>query len=333
MTLRRGPGILVLVLAGAVAACASPAGNPPAESPTAVVEPPATGDPATAPPTPTRTPSVVAPSPTPAGLIVRLDVCADVCIDPRRDEYLDDGRVVHLDLTAGRLMERRLSPAGLARVEARVAADADLLGADLTVDPVPLPGKEPPGHGAISYTFYAPADAGGRATVRTVTPGSLDAGYWTPDPRIDRLTALGDALLDPEALAGPDGWAEAAWAPYGAAKTAVFVHAREGIAPFSSPDLGANGWPGGGDPRAFGEPFASPLDAWPLARCAVVDAAEAAGAVAALPGPLDPSDPDAFWREGTFGWEAGGLEVLVVVRTLLPDEETLPCEDLWVPWG
>ena len=184
MTLRRGPGIVALVLAGAVTACASPAGSPPAESPTAVVEPPATGDPATAPPTPAPTPSVVAPSPAPAGLIVRLDVCADVCIDPRRDEYLDDGRVVHLDLTTGRLMERRLSPAGLARVEARVADDADLLGADLTIDPVPLPGKEPPGHGTISYTFFAPTEAGGRAMVRTLTSGSLDAGYWSPDPQM-----------------------------------------------------------------------------------------------------------------------------------------------------
>ena len=337
----RGAGriaLAALAVGWIAAACvAGPAGSDgPSATPvvSGSVTPEVTGAPLSAPPVTPVAPSETPPllpstSPMPAGLIVRLDVCADVCIDPRRDEYLDDGRVIHLDLATGRLMERRLSPAGLARVEARVAEDADLLDADRSVDPVPLQGKEPPGHGAISYTFLTPIPAGGNARVRTVTSGSLDPGYWTPDRRIDRLTALGDALLAPEAVAGPDGWADAAWALYRPDKVAVFVHAREGTAPFSSPGFGPAGWPGVGDPRAFAEPFASPLDAWPIARCATLDRDAATTAVAALPAVLDPADPDAFWREGAFGWESGRSEILVVVRTLLPDEEAVPCGGLW----
>ena len=228
------------------------------------------------------------------------------------------------------LEERGLSPAGLARVQARVAEDAGLLARDLSVDPVPVPGKTASGHGAIGYTFIAPTEAGGRATVRTLTAPSLDAGYWQPDPRIDRLTALGDALLDPEALAGPDGWADREWSVHVPAKTAVFVHVRDGVAPFSSPDVAGTGWPLGDDPRTFGEPFASTMDAWPIARCAVLDAAAASTAAASLPaGALD-RDPAALLRMGTMAWAERALEMEIVFRPLLPDQESQPCGDLWI---
>ena len=265
-----------------------------------------------------------------ADLLVRLDVCADVCVDPRREEYLADGRVIHLDLQTGRLVERRLSPSGLARVTARLATAAGLLAHDLSVDPVPVPGKTPPGHGATGYTFIAPTAGGGRATVRTVTARSLDSGYWQPDPRIDRLTALGDALLEPETLAGADGWADPGWTRFFPTKVAVFVHVRDGVAPFSSPDLGATGWPFGGDPRTFGEPFASPLDAWPIARCAVLNAAAADAAAARLPeGALAPWGYTDFWRAGTAAWAQRGLELQVSLRSVLPDQDSLPCGDLF----
>jgi hypothetical protein len=342
--------LLVAMLAGA---CGSSAASPVPASPTALVEPPATGGPASlvpaitptpatatatppataAPPTPAPTPAATSsstPAPLAADIIVRLDVCADVCVDPRREEYLADGRVIHLDLDTHDLLERRLSPAGLARVRFRVAADADLLARDLRVEPVPVAGREPPGHGATGYTFIAPAATGGRATVRTLTADSLDEGYWQPDPRIDRLTALGDALLDPDALAGADGWADPAWSPYAPAKTAVFVHVRDGIAPFSSPDVGATGWPFGADPRTFGAAFASTMDAWPIARCALMDTAAADAAAAALPsGSLGEAGRRALLRDGTMAWADRGLELEVLLRPLLPDQEAMACGDLW----
>ena len=348
MTQGHGPAIAAVLLAGLVAACMAPAADAPSSSPVAATGPPATG--AAAPsvrplPVPTATaPSAPAPTPMAAGspsatpspvatgdLLVRLDVCADVCIDPRREEYLADGRVIHLEPQSGQLVERRLSPAGLALVRSRLIADADLLGRDLNVFPEPVPGKTPPGHGVESFAFLVPGEADGRVTVRTVTAPSLDPGYWQTDPRIDRLTALGDALLDPEKLAGSDGWADAAWTAYEPSKTAVFVHVRDGAAPFSSPDLGAAGWPLGDDPRTLGEPFASTMDAWPIARCAVMDAATASEAAVALPaGVLDPQDPAAFWRMGTMAWAERGLELDVAFRTLLPDQESQSCADLWL---
>ena len=335
--------LLLVAVAGLVAACVSPAAGTPTSSPTAATEPAATASPpaespsATAAATPsatsapTSTPTPVPSSSPETALLIRLDVCADTCVDPRRVEYLADGRVVRLDLETGRLVERTLSPAGLARVRARVAEDATLLGRDLDVFPEPVPGKTPPGHGVISYAFIAPTAAGGRATIRTVTAPSLDAGYWVPDPRIDRLTALGDGLLDPEKLAGSDGWAGAYWTAYEPARTAVFVHVRDGAAPFSSPDLGATGWPFGADPRTFGEPFASTMDAWPIARCALMDTADARAAAAALPaGALGPEDPASLLRMGTMAWAAKGLELDVTLRVPLPDDAGTPCGDLWI---
>jgi hypothetical protein len=341
--------VALLVVALGLAACtAAPGGQGSAApgsaaTPTPAVAPPSQPPSSPAPPTasilaPTPAPSPsssAAPSssPAPSGLLVRLDVCADVCVDPRQAEYLGDGRVIAAGRDGATFLVRRLSADGLARVRDLLASHADLLAADLSVDAVPMPGKDPPAHGVISYTLIAPTTAGGRATVRTFTSGSLETDLWVPDERRDRLSALGDALLDPETLAGAGGWVDAAWSSYAPERTAVFVHAREGAEPFSSPDLGPDGWPGGSDPTQFGAAFASPLDAWPISRCAVMPAADAAELAAGLPaGALSPEDASAAWREGTIGWADDGLELMVLFRALLPDEEALPCGDLW-PYG
>jgi hypothetical protein len=114
----------------------------------------------------------------------------------------------------------------------------------------------------------------------------------------------------------------------------VHVFASDGVAPFSSPDLGAAPWPFGEDPRTFGEPFASTEPGWPVARCAVLDAAAANIAAAALPaGTLEP-DPTVFWRGGTMAWAERRLELRVSLWALLPDQdrEEQPCGDLWLTW-
>jgi hypothetical protein len=252
----------------------------------------------------------------------------------RRVEYLADGRVIRQDLETWRLQERRLAPAGLSRVEARVAEDADLLARDLEVDPVRVPGKDWPAHGVGTYRFITQGDAGGRVTVSTATGGSLDPGYFVPDERIDRLTALGDALLEPETLAGADGWADPAWSQYVPQKVVVHIFARDGVAPFSSPDVGATDWPFGDDPRTFGEPFVASQSGSPVARCAVLDSTAANDAAAALPAGSLSRDPTVFWREGTMAWAERGLELEVSLWALLPDQdrEAQPCGDLWLAW-
>jgi len=347
MTPRRGPAIAALLLAGAVAACISPTAATPSPSSTAAMQPPVTGSPAPSvtpaarPPAPAPTPTAIpasssTPSPVAAAdLIVRLDVCNDVCPVPNRVrfEYLADGRVISQDLETGRLQERRLTPAGLSRVEARVAEDADLLARDLNVVPVTAHGKQWPAHGVGTYTFIAPGDTGGRATVTTVTSGSLDPGYFVPDERIDRLTSLGDALLAPETLAGTDGWADPAWSPYVPRKAVVLVFARDGVAPFSSPGVGATGWPFGEDPQTFGEPVAlSGATGWPVTRCDVLDATAANDAAASLPAGVLRSDSTLFWRTGTMAWAERALELLVSLRGLLPDEAAQTPGDVCLVW-
>jgi hypothetical protein len=172
-------------------------------------------------------------------------------------------------------------------------------------------------------------------TVRTVLSDSLDPGYFVPDERIDRLTALGDALLEPQTLAGADGWADPAWTQYMPRKTVAHLFVHEGVAPFSSPDVGPSGWPFGDDPRTFGQPFASTEPWWPVARCAVLDATAANEAVAALPaGAVEPSDATVFWRGGTMAWAERGLELRISLWALLSDQdrEEQPCGDLWQTW-
>jgi hypothetical protein len=75
------------------------------------------------------------------------------------------------------------------------------------------------------------------------------------------------------------------------------------------------------------------MDAWPIARCAVLDAGAASEAAAALPaGTLGPWDPAALLREGTMAWAERGLELEVILRVLLPDDDATPCGELWIAW-
>ena len=70
-----------------------------------------------------------------------------------------------------------------------------------------------------------------------------------------------------------------------------------------------------------------------MARCEVMSSAAAADLAAGLPaGALSPSDPAAASREGTIGWADRYVELFVLFRVLLPDEEGLPCGELW-PYG
>ncbi len=111
---------------------------------------------------------------------------------------------------------------------------------------------------------------------------------------------------------------------------AVYVHLRESR-PVASPDIAQTGWPFPGDPAAFGTPFTSTLDAWPEGRCALVDAAIVDSALATLPpGLLAPLDDAPGWRIGTLGWAARGMDVLLAVQEVAPEEADRTCERLWM---
>jgi hypothetical protein len=79
------------------------------------------------------------------------------------------------------------------------------------------------------------------------------------------------------------------------------------------------------------DPVMRMLDAWPIARCAVLDAAAADASASRLPeGALAPWGYTDFWRGGTAAWAQQGLELQVSLQSILPDQESLPCGDLFI---
>jgi len=281
-----------------------------------------------------------APSPSPspatsiapasgATVLIRMDACTKAaCLDPRRIQYWTDGTVIRLDPEQGRLVARRLTPAGLARVSARLSEDADLLGAELRADPVLQPGRTaPPYTGEDTYAFYPPAPAGVFLRISTVLASTLDRTVWQSTPRIDRLSALGAALLDPEALA-QGGWSDPAWLPYDPPSRFVFVAARQGVPPSTEPDIGADDVQLGRGLFEFGVSAPSPLNAWPITRCARLTRAGADDLLAALPASAVPTaGRTAPLIRMSLGDATRSRELMVTILVPLPDELGLDCTD------
>lgn len=270
-------------------------------------------------------------SPTPATgatVLMRLDACPVTCLDPRRVQYWSDGTVIRFDPGEGRFLVRRLGEAGLARVTARIGLDGDLLVRELRADPVLLPGRTaPPYTGLDTYTFYPPSPSGAFLRISTVRAGSLDPALWRSTPEIDRLTALGDALLDPDALA-QGGWSDPAWLAYDPPERMVYVIARDSVAPFSSPDVGSRSGPLGQDLVSFGITAPSPLDAWPITRCTRLTRRALDDLLATLPAPAFPGGvPISPLVRVSLGDATRSRELVVMVLVPLPDELARDCSD------
>ncbi len=198
-------------------------------------------------------------------------------------DYLTDGTVVREH--AGILESNRLTEAGLATVKATITAGAGLLDQPLRIEPLstiipvsdtnPMPGmvSEP------LNTFVLERPDGTRYTVSAPSRSQAD------DPIVNGLTALGDALRDPEALVGADGLT-GPWKPYQPAKTGVFliletVNDPQVVTDGVIPHLGQADWPFAGSPLTFGNVFKGPGD-FVTRRCALLPTDEVLTAFASL---------------------------------------------------
>lgn len=264
-------------------------------------------------------------------VLVRVDHCAKVCVDSRRIQYWSDGMVIRLSADGRQFERRQLTASGADRVLRRLQQDVDLLAGEFWADPVLLPGRErPPYTGIDTYSFYRPAVDGGLIRTASVNAATLDLSTWASTPQMDRLSALGLALLDPEALAG-DGWSDPSWTAYDPPARMVFVATRPSAAPFSTPDIGAANVPLGRDLLSFGIEAVSPLNAWQYTRCALLDRTEADQLLAGLPTSAFPlADRLVPLQRVMLGDATRDRELMVMVLIPLPDELTRTCSDPWL---
>jgi hypothetical protein len=246
-------------------------------------------------------------------LLVRLDDVGDVVPQADTLEFHEDGLVIHRP-TARSMAWRRLDPTELRTLHRLLASVDDLLGRDLTIEPVPLPGANPPGHGVTSYAFITPTKTNdGLAQVSTLSADSLEDEYWTPDERIDRLTTL---ARDLEALAAVD---RQGWRPFPARRIHIFVGVRAPTSRYPATPLPGTAWPFAEPPESFGTPAKGTVvtGQWTSARGATLPAAEVDAAWKVLTGG---GIRQPFMGQATVSVD--GRIVDVIANELLPSEET-----------
>ena len=292
-------------------------------------------------PGPATTPQDSGPS-VPPHLLIRLDLGTGgypgFPIGHLAD-YLTDGTVVREH--AGILESNRLTDAGLATVKATVNEAADLLNRPLRIEPlstiIPMSSTNtmPREVSEPLNTFVLERPDGTRYAVSGPSRPHAD------DPTVERLTSLGDALRDPEALVGAGGLT-GPWKPYQPAKTGVFLILESLNDPqiFTDgvmPHLSQADWPFTGSPLTFGDVFKGPGD-HVTRRCALLPADDVLTAFASLSkfgGQFGDGHAEKQLAAGRIWWSDGLLwgnvnqfsAVTMQAWTLMPEDGAVSCLD------
>ena len=304
-------------------------------------------------------------------LLIRLDLGPDDygIVGRHVADYLSDGTVIRWTiagsvcqpgLPCGTLERNTLTAAGLATLRALLTKDADLLATSRVIKRQILSGKTLVPMGDTIDTFVLEQPDGGRYTVSVPSTNSPNASAWVPDPAIERMNALADAMVDPATLVGAAGLTNPAWETYQPDKTAVFIRFTE-VAPqfvpkptvdkngtisipFGPPDLydlDTTGWPFEGTPDTFGGSFTPNASRKAINgatyRCAFVPSADALAAIASLPKSLGSSlaagevAAGGSWRGGTIRWSGKSptTAVSLVAVALLPEDVGGSCAGAW----
>ena len=297
------------------------------------------------PPSPGVSAAVAAPA-----LVVRLDFVNPglKSFGEHVADYLSDGTVIRLSGHPlvplqygdhpGTLEINKLTAAGMASLHALLAEDADLLGQPNDIKEQLLPGKSVTGRGYLVDRFVLPRLDGSRYTVTVPSLTSTEASFWAPDPRITRLSALGEALADPTTTVGAAGLASPVWTTYQPAQAALFVRSEQlTSAAFASmvaqdlwPTMDPSHWPFASPPGTFGSTFAGPYG---LEQCTFLPTADALTgflAVPAGPGPsLAASELGAGNETGSelMLWNAQNLmeDFSLDMAVLLPEDAVATC--------
>lgn len=203
-------------------------------------------------------------------------------------DYLTDGTVIRKH--AGILESNRLTEAGLAAVNATLGAAAEMLATPLRIEPratiIPMDATNPmPGYVSEPLNTFVLERPDGTRYVVSAPSRPHEAGDPSPDPTVEGLTALADALRDPEALVGSGGLA-GPWETYRPAKVAVFVTLEPAFGQILTdgviPRLSPADWLFKSTPDRFGVVFTEPGSTIITRRCALLPSDEASTAIAHL---------------------------------------------------
>jgi hypothetical protein len=305
------------------------------------VTPGASGIPSPAPstrlptPVPTAVPASGAPSPAPtaiadARLLIRLVSCGDACTVSAGTTILADGRAIWgSDDDSGRVLEARLTGAGLARVRAAIAGRPELAAdGDFRARLRPGGVAIPHGLGSLRYEL---GKGDSRTVVTTWDAGSLadQRDQWLVPPEMDALTAFGRRLRDPVAWLGADAFAGPPQA-YASTQSLVVIDLFADVGKSGSfpADVDDVDWPFGTPVEAAGEPVAG--DNGVATRCLILDA-DASAAMRRAERAAGAHRPLGAWfSTAEYDWRRSDGFVEVSVRQLLP-YETGSCRDLVEP--
>ncbi len=279
----------------------------------------------------------------PVRLLVRLNVSfggSGGFYNDHVADYLSDGTVLRATgkaMLPYRPMEtNRLTEAGMGSLLTRLASDADLLGTPVqikprsTMYPADSTHNMPSAIGEYVNTFVLERPDGSRYVVSAPSRHRGSSFATDPDPTVERLTALADALADPANLFGSGAFVETAWRPYEPAMTAVVVgletpRFQDIVNDGTVPHVGPATWPFEGSPHTFGTVLAGPAS--PVSRrCAFLPSGEATTALARLPRALGGAGD----RHMTMTiWVAGSEAALLYVQAfaLLPEDDARTCDD------
>jgi hypothetical protein len=256
-------------------------------------------------------------------------------------DYLADGTVIQLN--GATLETNRLTETGLASLRATLAMNAELLATPMRIAPraTVIPAEDPTdmalGVSEGVNTFVLERPDGSRYTVTAPDRHPGDLIVSDPDPVVDGLTALAEALSDPATLAGAGGLADPAWTTYQPAKTAVFLTLEELADPsflFDGviPHVGPTDWPFENAPHAFGTSFKGP--GLIGRRCAFLPSAEAGTALASLStvgGQRAAAQIAAgrAWRSDVLIWVDGSKATFLGLQALalMPEDSAVSCID------
>lgn len=258
-------------------------------------------------------------------------------------DYLTDGTVIRK--RAGVLESNRLTESGLATVVATLAAAADLLATPLRIEPrntilpVDATHNMPELVSEPLNTFVLERPDGTRYVVSA--PSRPRVAGAAPDPTVEGLTALADAMRDPEALVGSGGLA-GPWETYRPAKMAVFVTLEAAFGQILTdgviPRLSPADWLFKSTPDTFGAVFTGPGSTIITRRCALLSTAEASAAITHLSkfgGKFNGSQPASqiaagfTWGSDILLWVDGSQATTIYLQAeaLMPEDGAVSCLD------
>jgi hypothetical protein len=213
---------------------------------------------------------------------------------------LADGRVISLQ-ASGELFERRLTPSGTASLLLQVI-QTGYFEKDAMYGRVPLPGSNPPAHGA-TVMYFIVANGAREVRVAAIPSGQPDDNLYEPSPARDKITALARGLEDLSSLPA-SAWAEASWHNYSSSYHRLFVLPQPSVSVAGSEPDAETVWPYTPAPDAIGE---SVTGAAPW-RCVIVSGEDAfvigsalasANAIPAYSGGLPLITASLAWRAGS----------------------------------